>query len=189
MAEWPTAAQVKRRLGITTADAGVGADIDSALAAAIEQVELDVGRPRIALVPLGDEADTNLLETVADHGYEADDVVQFSDLLGAAGLSSGTDYYVISDGLTANRLKVSATEGGAAVDITTDLEAGFVRAVIVPTPSLSEAALLLTVAQYKATDAPHGVAAIFDTGGIYVARQNPHYQRLLVGQRERFGVA
>jgi hypothetical protein len=41
----------------------------------------------------------------------------------------------------------------------------------------------------KAPDAPFGVAAIFDTGGIYVARQNPNYLRLLKGSRQRFGVA
>ena len=57
------------------------------------------------------------------------------------------------------------------------------------TASLYEAAVLLTVATYKAPEAPHGVAAIFDMGGIYVARQNPHYQRLLVGQRVRFPIA
>lgn len=65
-----------------------------------------------------------------------------------------------------------------------DLDSGIVE----PTASLREAALLLAVSCYKATDAPHGVAGIFDTGGIYVARQNPHYQRLLVGQRTRFSI-
>lgn len=57
------------------------------------------------------------------------------------------------------------------------------------TASLHEAALLLAVACWKAPDAPHGVAAIFDTGGIYVARSNPHYERLIYGARETFGVA
>lgn len=66
----------------------------------------------------------------------------------------------------------------------TELDSGTVE----PTSSLAEAALLLTVACYKAPEAPHGVAGIFDTGGIYVARQNPHYQRLLVGQRSRFAI-
>lgn len=58
-----------------------------------------------------------------------------------------------------------------------------------PDASLRAAALLLAVACYKAPDAPHGVAAIFDMGGIYVARQNPHYDRLLTGHRHTFGVA
>lgn len=56
------------------------------------------------------------------------------------------------------------------------------------TASLHEAALLLAVATYKAPEAPFGVAAVFDMGGIYVARQNPNYQRLLVGQRLRFPI-
>lgn len=56
------------------------------------------------------------------------------------------------------------------------------------TASLAQAALLLAVSCYKAPDAPHGVAGIFDMGGIYVARQNPHYERLLVGQRVRFPI-
>lgn len=112
MADWPDAAQVKRRLGITSADSGVDEDVSLALNAAIEQV-------------------------IADTGYDPD-------------LDSGT-------------LEITA--------------------------SLQEAALLLAVSCFKATDAPHGVAAVFDIGGIYVARQNPHYDRLLVGNRIRFGMA
>lgn len=60
---------------------------------------------------------------------------------------------------------------------------------VVVTASLYEAALLLAVGTYKAPEAPHGVAAVFDMGGIYVARQNPHYDRLLVDQRIRFPLA
>jgi len=65
-----------------------------------------------------------------------------------------------------------------------DLDSGTLQV----TASLYEAALFLAVATYKAPEAPHGVAAIFDMGGIYVARQNPHYDRLLVGQRVRFAI-
>jgi hypothetical protein len=61
--------------------------------------------------------------------------------------------------------------------------------VVVPNASLSAAALLLATTTAKAPDAPFGVAAVFDMGGIYVARQNPNYQRLLKGRRLRFGVA
>jgi len=57
------------------------------------------------------------------------------------------------------------------------------------TASLSAAALLLAVSCFKAPDAPYGVAAVFDTGGLYVARDHPSYQRLLVGARETFGIA
>lgn len=57
------------------------------------------------------------------------------------------------------------------------------------TSSLAAAALLLAMATYKAPDAPHGIAAVFDIGSIMVARDDPRYWRLLVGQRERFGIA
>jgi hypothetical protein len=55
--------------------------------------------------------------------------------------------------------------------------------------SLASAALLLAVSVMKAPDAPFGVASTFDTGGIYVARRNPNYTRLLKGNRLRFGIA
>ena len=61
--------------------------------------------------------------------------------------------------------------------------------VVEPNASLSAAALLLATTVAKAPDAPFGVAAIFDMGGIYVARQNPNYIRLLKGRRLAFGVA
>lgn len=108
---WPSAEQVKRRLGITSESSGIDEDVTLALDAAIEQVLLDVGR-----------------DPDEDSGE------------------------------------------------------------VVPNASLQAAALLLAVSCFKAVDAPHGIAAIFDTGGLYVARQNPHYQRLLVGQRETFGI-
>jgi hypothetical protein len=57
------------------------------------------------------------------------------------------------------------------------------------TDSLASAALLLAVSVSKAPDAPFGVASIFDSGGIYVARHNPNYTRLLKGHRVRFGIA
>ena len=60
---------------------------------------------------------------------------------------------------------------------------------VVPNARLSAAALLLAVSGYKAPEAPFGVAAVFDMGGIYVARQNPNYLRLLKGNRVRFGIA
>lgn len=59
----------------------------------------------------------------------------------------------------------------------------------VPNASLSQAALLLAVTVSKSPDAPFGVAAVFDAGGLYVARMNPNYLRLLKGSRLSFGVA
>lgn len=55
--------------------------------------------------------------------------------------------------------------------------------------SQAQAAMLLAVTAAKAPDAPFGVAAVFDTGVFYAARQNPAYQRLLVGQRSAFGLS
>lgn len=60
---------------------------------------------------------------------------------------------------------------------------------VVPTSSQAAAALLLAVRVTKAPDAPFGVAAVFDAGGIYKAVNDPDYRRLLKGSRSRFGVA
>ena len=60
---------------------------------------------------------------------------------------------------------------------------------IVPAHSVSHAALILAVMAVKAPDAPFGVAAVFDTGGLRVAAQHPTYLRMLVGQRRSFGIA
>lgn len=61
-------------------------------------------------------------DTVAytGHGLAAGDAVVYNNGGGtsATGLTSGTTYYVIASGLTANAFKVSATSGGTAVDIT-----------------------------------------------------------------------
>lgn len=58
-----------------------------------------------------------------------------------------------------------------------------------PTDSLAAAALLLAVRVTKAPDAPFGVAAVFDSGGLYKAVSDPDYRRLLKGARSSFGVA
>lgn len=57
-----------------------------------------------------------------------------------------------------------------------------------PTASLSQAALILAVMSAKAPDAPFGVAAVFDMGGLKVAAEHPTYQRLLAGHRHSFGL-
>ncbi len=59
---------------------------------------------------------------------------------------------------------------------------------VTPNASTSQAALILAVMAMKAPDAPFGVAAVFDTGGLRVAAQHPTYQRMLVGNRVAFGV-
>lgn len=55
--------------------------------------------------------------------------------------------------------------------------------------STAHAALILATMAIKAPDAPFGVAAVFDTGGLRVAAQHPTYLRMLVGQRRSFGIA
>lgn len=58
-----------------------------------------------------------------------------------------------------------------------------------PDARLASAALLLCVSCYKAPDAPHGIAGVFDTAAIAVRDQHPQYQELLRGHRSSFGIA
>ncbi len=74
----------------------------------------------------------------------------------------------------------------AAIDV--DTAGDPIPAVVIPSYSLSVAALILAVMAVKAPDAPFGVAAVFDTGGLRVAAQHPTYMRMLTGQRQTFGV-
>lgn len=65
---------------------------------------------------------TTATDTIAytAHGLLTGDVLVYNNGGGtsATGLTSGTTYYVIETGLTANAFKVSATDGGSTVDIT-----------------------------------------------------------------------
>ena len=104
--------------------------------------------------------------------------------LGAAieqvGVDIGYHDVVVSDVATVPEL-----EGWVEYDENDDPDV----VTVTPNESLAAAALLLATTTAKAPDAPFGVAAVFDMGGIYVARQNPNYTRLLKGSRQRFGVA
>jgi len=64
----------------------------------------------------------DLITAGAAHGLEVGDTVIFSVLTGGSGLSLATVYYVVSVPLSTT-LTVSATPGGAAVDIGTDYTA------------------------------------------------------------------
>jgi len=138
MAEWPTVAEVKQSLGVTT-DAKDSV-ISAALGSAIEQVAVDVG-------------------------YRVISVTEDSDPPGTFVLMASTYDPDLED------------------DAQPD------PAEIEPTYSLSQAALILAVMAVKAPDAPYGVAAVFDLGGMRVAAQHPTYLRMLTGHRLRFGVA
>lgn len=56
---------------------------------------------------------------VVGHGLIAGDSVVFSSIATTTGLTAGVTYFVIASGLTANAFKVSATSGGATVDLAT----------------------------------------------------------------------
>lgn len=87
-----------------------------------EAVELDLTPEIVTSGSVGNftaNASTDVL-TLTAHGLVVGMTVQFttSGTL-PAGLSLATNYYVISDGLTANTFKVSLTPNGTTVDITT----------------------------------------------------------------------
>lgn len=69
---------------------------------------------------------SDILNTTTAHGFVAGQVVKFPTLTGGAGLTAGTNYYVISANLAAQTFQVSATPGGAAINFTTDATAGTV---------------------------------------------------------------
>ena len=72
-------------------------------------------------------ASTADLFTSAGHGYVNGDPVKFSALTGGTGIVAGTVYYVIQ--ATTDTFKVSATPGGATLDVTVALTAGIVSGV------------------------------------------------------------
>jgi hypothetical protein len=74
-------------------------------------------------------AATDIFTSTA-HGFQAGDSVVFSALTGGAGISTSVVYYVIATNLAANTFSVSATLGGTALDVTTDLSAGTVTQIL-----------------------------------------------------------
>ncbi len=78
--------------------------------------ELEVSGPTSAVT----FTDTGDLVGLNAHGFVANDLVQFPTVVTTTGLVVNTVYHVIAGGLTANAFKVSATQGGSAVALTTD---------------------------------------------------------------------
>jgi hypothetical protein len=70
-------------------------------------------------------AATDIFTSTA-HGYVAGNALVFSALTGGAGITPGQVYYVIAANLAANTFQVSATLGGTALDVTSDLTGGTV---------------------------------------------------------------
>lgn len=64
--------------------------------------------------------DTGDLVGKVAHGLVAGDIVEFDTIVTTTGISTGTEYYVIASGLTADAFKISATKGGAALALTTN---------------------------------------------------------------------
>lgn len=72
-------------------------------------------------------ATDDIIDTTPDHGLVAGDRVRFTALTGGTLLLTSLDYYVIAANLAAKTFQVSLTEGGAAINFTTDITAGTVR--------------------------------------------------------------
>lgn len=73
--------------------------------------------------------------------------------------------------------------------LTATLDPDVDAAEVIPSYSVSQAALILAVMAMKAPDAPFGVAAVFDLGALRVAADHPTYLRMLKGSRYTFGLA
>ena len=101
------------------------------------------------------------------------------------GMGAASDPDLVTDARAAaiEQVKIDVAGTAAAFD-DEDAEPPFLT-----TDSLASAALLLAVRILKSPEAPFGIAAIFDGGGLYVAKQDVNYQRLLKGHRRSFGIA
>lgn len=67
-------------------------------------------------------AATDVITTTGNHGLVAGNKIRVVTITGGAGLTAATNYFVVAP-VTATTFKVSATSGGAAIDITTDSSA------------------------------------------------------------------
>jgi hypothetical protein len=66
----------------------------------------------------GAAATTDII-TLATHGQAVGDLIVFTNIGAAVGVSVGVNYYVIADSFTTGQFKISTARGGTAVDITT----------------------------------------------------------------------
>ena len=74
---------------------------------------------------------TDTFAAPSAHGFTTNDALRFVVSSGAtipAPLSAATTYYVIASGLTSTAFKISTTQGGGALDVTTYLIGGSMRA-------------------------------------------------------------
>ena len=92
--------------------------------------------------------DTGDLVGKVAHGLVAGDIVEFDTIVTTTGISTGTEYYVIASGLTADAFKVAATKGGSALALTTNgtgtavkkagLSVDAVQAVLTAAPAIGD---------------------------------------------------
>jgi hypothetical protein len=71
-------------------------------------------------------AATDIFTNAGNNGFVAGDQVCFAGLVGGAGLVAMQTYWVIAANLAATTFQVSATQGGASFDHTTNVTAGSV---------------------------------------------------------------
>lgn len=120
--------------------------------------------------------------TVADVKSALNVTTDSRDDLIAAALGAAIEQVGIDVGYT----DVSVADAAGTPILTGTFDE--VAAAVTPNYSLSNAALILAVMTVKAPDAPFGVAAVFDMGGMKVASEHPTYLRLLAGSRKSFAV-
>ena len=120
--------------------------------------------------------------TVADIKSALNVTTDTRDGLIAAALGAAIEQVGIDVGYTG----VSVADAGTVPVLTGTFDE--VAGVVTPNYSLANAALILAVMTVKAPDAPFGVAAVFDMGGMKVASEHPTYLRLLAGNRLSFAV-
>ena len=104
--------------------------------------------------------------TVSTHGLEANNIVVFTTT-GAlpTNVVSGTDYYVLATGLTANDFQISATAGGVAIDSTAGTQSGVHTATYYVSRKMSGLqlkTLLASITNYSADFTP-GTVAVANT--------------------------
>ncbi|HEY4096375.1 MAG TPA: P22 phage major capsid protein family protein [Baekduia sp.] len=105
--------------------------LSPAMEAIVQKVDTDLAAALIAEATTGGEQAAITALASSDvvtasggrHGLRNGDQVVFPALTGGAGLTAGTTVYFVRDATLAT-FKVSATDGGAAVNITSDVTAG-----------------------------------------------------------------
>ncbi len=101
------------------------------------------------------------IDTATAHGFIVGDKIRFAGLVGGAGLSNGTPYWVVTVA-DADTFEVSATPGGAVLNFTTDITAGTVAKWAAlsfdatPDPAADDAVVLAAREQLTNNDVPAG---------------------------------